>query len=411
MLETPGVATDIRACIEAQLASLVALRHDLHRCPELMFQEHATSRRVVAELEALGIEHITGLGCPAGQPGTGVLAHLPATTGTQGPAVALRADMDALPIEEQTGAPYASETPGVMHACGHDGHTTILLGVARVLASLEHRPNPVTLVFQPAEEGGGGGEKMCAAGALRGAGAGGLGTPVARIYGLHGWPRIPLGDIATRPGPLLAATDEITITIEGTQGHAAYPHLAADPVVASAHVITALQTIASRRVSPLDSVIVTIGSIHGGSANNVIPASVTLVGTVRTLSAETRELAKREVFRIAEQTASAHGTRARVDWESGYPVTSNDPAEAARVCAIASDAVGPERVTTDFEPSMGGEDFSYYGQHVPACFYLVGLCPPGADPDSVPQLHQATFDFNDDAIGVGVEMMVRLALS
>lgn len=404
-------AASIRSSVQAEVPALVAIRQDLHRHPELMFTEQRTAAAVAAELARLGIEHRTGMAAGEGRPGTGVLGHLPATTPTQGRAVALRADMDALPIAERTGAPYASATPGVMHACGHDGHVAILLGAARVLAAMEHRPNPVTFVFQPAEEGGAGGEKMCADGALRGAGAGGLGSPVGRIYGLHGWPTNPLGSIATRPGPMLAATDEFEIIVRGTQGHAAYPHMGRDPIVAGAHIVTALQSIASRRVSPLDSVVVTVGIFEGGTANNVIPESVRLVGTVRTLRDATRAFAKAELFRIAERTAEALGARAEVHWSEGYPVTRNDPGEAARVREVAAAALGPERSLEIPEPSMGGEDFSYYGQHVPACFFLLGLCPSGADPAARPQLHQPEFDFNDDAIATGVEMMVRLALT
>jgi len=405
------VPTDLQPAITPHLGELVDFRHDLHAHPELMFKESRTASRVADALQRLGIEHKAGLAGPDGNPGTGVLAHLPATTDTQGPAVALRADMDALPIVERTGRPYASTNPGVMHACGHDGHTTMLLGAARVLASLEHRPNPVTFVFQPAEEGGAGGEKMCDAGALRGIDAGGLGTPVERIYGLHGWPHLPLGVVASRPGPLLAATDEFVMTVRGTQAHAAYPHLGHDPIVGASHVITALQTLASRRVSPLDSIVVTVGAIHGGTVNNIIPESVQLVGTVRTLRPETRELAKKELFNLAEQTAAAHRCRAEIDWHVGYPVTNNDPAEFERVRATAIDAFGEGRFHLVEEPTMGGEDFSFYGQHVPACFALVGLCPSAEDPASVPQLHQPEFDFNDDAIPVGVELLVRLALS
>ncbi|MEZ6317126.1 MAG: amidohydrolase [Phycisphaerales bacterium] len=405
------VPTDLQPAIAPHLGELVDFRHDLHAHPELMFEESRTAARVADALDRLGVEHKTGLAGPDGQPGTGVLAHLPATTGAQGPSVALRADMDALPIVERTGRPYASTNPGVMHACGHDGHTTMLLGAVRVLLALEHRPNPVTFVFQPAEEGGAGGEKMCDAGALRGAKAGGLGTPVGRIYGLHGWPNLPLGIVATRPGPLLAATDEFEITVRGTQAHAAYPHLGHDPIVAAAHVVTALQTLASRRVSPLDSVVCTVGIIRGGSANNVIPESVQIVGTVRTLRAETREFARKELFNLAEQTAAAHRCRAEIDWQVGYPVTHNDPAEFERLRDTAIGAFGEGRFLRVDEPTMGGEDFSFYGKHVPACFAFLGLCPPGEDPTRAPQLHQPEFDFNDDAIPTGVELLVRLALS
>lgn len=405
-------AEQIRSLIRDELPALTALRHDLHRRPELMFEERRTAARVSAELTNLGIAHKTGLapgpGVAPGD-GTGVLGHLEATAPGRRPAVALRADMDALPIEEATGKPYASATPGVMHACGHDGHTAILIGAARVLSKLETRPNPVTFVFQPAEEGGGGGGLLCDQGALLGSSGGGLGTPVGRIYGLHGWPEIPLGSIATKPGPLLAATDDFVVRIRGTQGHAAYPHLATDQIVCAASVIQTLQTISSRAASPLDAVVCTVGSIHGGSANNVIPAEVELVGTVRSLTPETRRMARSRFMAIVEQTSSAHGCRAEIAYTQGYPVTSNDPAEAERVLSLAREVVGADHVQVVSEPSMGGEDFSYYGAHVPACFYLLGLRPPGAGP--TPQLHQPEFDFNDEALGLGVEMMVRLALS
>ncbi|MEL6740021.1 MAG: M20 family metallopeptidase [Planctomycetota bacterium] len=408
----------LRALIQEELPGLIDLRRALHRCPELGFTEHKTSARIASELDALGLRRRAHMAAQVeGEQGTGVIAHLPAIGAHVDAArgsVGLRADFDALPIAENTGVEYASEHPGLMHACGHDGHTAILLGAARVLRRLDQRPNPVTFVFQPAEEGGAGGAKMCRDGALEGdthpANAG-LGPRVERMYGLHGWPELPLGAIATRPGPLLAATDEFRITIEGTQGHAAYPHLALDPIVASAHVITALQTLPSRSVSPLDSLIVTVGSIHAGSANNVIPAKAELHGTVRTLRDETRVLAKDLLFRTVEQTCAALGMVAQIEWNEGYPVTRNDEREAERVLEITRGAFGEARSLLAPEPGMGGEDFSYYGQRVPACFFLLGLCPPDESPRDQPLLHQAEFDFNDDAIAPGVEMMVRMALS
>ncbi|MCB9845910.1 MAG: amidohydrolase [Phycisphaeraceae bacterium] len=399
----PQAGTELRTLIERELPELVEIRHDLHRHPELGYQEARTSGVVRRELERLGIEFRAGIAR------TGVLAHLPATGGrTDGAAIALRADMDALPIEETTGCTYASVTPGVMHACGHDGHTTILLGAARVLSKVD-RPRPVTLVFQPAEEGGAGGEAMCEQGALRGERGGGLGPPVGAIYGLHGWPQMRLGHIGTRAGPLLAATDDFIVAIEGTQCHAAFPHLGTDAVLASAHVVTALQSIASRSVSPLDSVVVTVGRIAGGTANNVIPRRVELVGTVRTLRDSTRRLARERFFEVVGATASAFRCRASIDWQEGYPVTHNDPGATAQVLEVARGTVGPGRAVELAEGFMGGEDFSYYGQHVPACFFLLGLTPEHADPASAPQLHQPTFDFNDEAIATGVEMMCRLA--
>lgn len=395
----------LRDVVEADLAELVAFRHDLHRHPELSYEEERTNARVCEELDKLGIAHKPRIAK------TGVVAHLPATDGGSRDAVALRADMDALPLTEITGRPYASETNGVMHACGHDGHTAILLGAARALSRLEHRPNPVTFLFQPAEEGGAGGLRMCDEGCLLGEEGGGVGPRVGRVFGLHGWPEIPVGHVATRPGPLLAATDDFVVRVRGTGGHAAYPHMASDPVLATAHVITAIQSIASRHVGPTDSVVVTVGRVAGGTANNVIPTEVEFIGTVRTLRPETRRLARDRFFGIVEQTAAAQGCHAEIQWDEGYPVTANDAALTERFFSIARDGIGDDRVSLVEHPSLGGEDFSYYGQHVPACFFLLGLLAPGADPATTPKLHQPQFDFNDDALATGVEMMCRLALA
>ena len=395
----------LQAMIAESLPEMVAIRHDLHRHPELSYQEERTSARVCEELDRLGIRYRNGIAK------TGVIAHLPATGEGKGEAVALRADMDALPIVECTGRPYASEHPGVMHACGHDGHTAILLGAASVLSRVEDRPNPVTFLFQPAEEGGAGGERMCDEGCLLGEEAGGLGPRVSRVFGLHGWPSVALGRVATRPGPLLAATDDFVVRVRGAGGHAAYPHLTTDTVVCAAQIVTTLQTIASRSIGPTDPVIVTVGKIHGGSANNVIPTVVELDGTIRTINADTRRRSRERFYQIVEQTAAAMGCHAEIDWHEGYPVTYNDPALTERVLGLARDALGGERVEMVEHPTLGGEDFSYYGRHVPACFFMLGLLPPGADPAAVPKLHQAEFDFNDDAIPTGVEMMCRLALA
>jgi len=398
------MSDQIQELIGRALPELVSIRHDLHEHPELMYEERRTSQVVQRELEVLGVRFKAGL---AG--GTGVIAHLPAGDAGDRPSVALRADMDALPIAERTGKDYASKTPGVMHACGHDGHTAILLGAARVLAALPDRPNPVTFLFQPAEEGGAGAQKMCDDGVLRGDSDGGIGPPVDRIFGLHGWPGLEVGHVATRPGPLLASTDEFTITVHGQGGHAAYPHLTHDPIVAAAAIVTALQTIASRSMAPIDAVVVTVGTIRGGSANNVIPETATLTGTVRTLLPETRDLARDRLFALAQRTAEAYACRGEVDWHVGYPVTNNDPAATEHVLSIARRALGNERVSIVPDPTMGGEDFAFYGKHVPACFYLIGVRPPGAS--TYPNLHQPEYDFNDDAIPVGVEMMCRLALA
>ncbi|MBX3364528.1 MAG: amidohydrolase [Phycisphaeraceae bacterium] len=398
------MSTDLLALITRELPDLITIRRDLHAHPELAFQEQRTSRFVQQELTRLGIPFKAGYA-----KGTGVVAHLAATTGQARPAVALRADMDALPILENTNRPYASTNQGVMHACGHDGHTAILLGAARVLAATPHRPNPVTFLFQPAEEGGGGGGLMCDEGALAGDDKGGLGPPVGRVFGLHGWPQLPLNHVATRPGPLLAATDDFEVFIRGTQAHGAYPHLGHDPIVASAHVVTALQTIASRTTSPTEAVVVSVGVIEGGTANNIIPDRVRLVGTVRTLSPLVRQAAKSAFYRLIESTAQAHGCLAEIHWHDGYPATINDPAATAEVFKVARATFGDDRVHEVPNATMGGEDFSYYGRIAPACFFLLGLKPSGMG--DVPQLHQAEFDFNDEAISAGIEMMCRLALN
>ena len=384
------------------LPSAIAVRHDLHAHPELAYQEERTSRVVCDELAKLGVEFASGL---AG--GTGLVAHIPATTadGASRGAVALRADMDALPILENTGVPYASKTPGVMHACGHDGHTANLLGVAAVLMKLEHRPNPVTLIFQPAEEGGAGGKRMCEDGALDGSR---IGPPVSRIFGLHGWPQYALGEVGSRVGPLLAATDNFEVEIIGEQSHAAYPHLSRDPILAASQIVVALQSVCSRNAPPTDSIVVTVATMHGGQARNVIPRSVHFAGTMRTLTPEMRTLGRERVCAIISGVAGAMGCKANIDWQEGYPVTFNDAAATERFFRIARAPIGDARVKDVPTPTLGGEDFSYYGHHVPACFFVLGVRPPGQA--NFPGLHQPEYNFNDDALETGIGVMCALAL-
>jgi len=394
---------DIRRLIARELPSLVEFRRDLHRHPELAYQERRTSQAVVRELSTIGVEHVAGL---AG--GTGVVAHIPPTDPARAdrPAVALRADMDALPIEERTGLAYASTTPGLMHACGHDGHTANLVGVARVLMNLPHRPNPVTLLFQPAEEGGAGAKRLCEDGALSGKV---IGPKVGVVFGLHGWPQFEVGTLGSRPGALLAATDNVVVTVRGTGAHAAYPQYSRDPILAASHVITALQAIVSRNTSPFESVVVTIATINGGTARNIIPETVTFSGTVRTLKPETRIATKARFFETAEHAAAAFGCRAEIDWQEGYPVTFNDEVVTARFERVARATFGDQRVVDIPTPTMGGEDFSYYGEHAPGCFFVLGVRPKGRA--TYPTLHQPDYDFNDDALETGIEAMVALALS
>jgi amidohydrolase len=394
------VTTDrLRHMIQEELPDLIAIRHDLHAHPELGYEERRTSGVVQGELEAAGIDFVAGLAR-----GTGVLGHLP---GRAEHGIGLRADMDALPIVEQSGVDYASTHPGRMHACGHDGHTTILIGAARVLARLEREgalPSPVTFVFQPAEEGGAGGRRMVEDGCLSGSV---LGAPIRCMFGLHGWPQIRVGTISTRPGPMLAAADHIELEVRGTGAHAAYPHQSRDPLLAAAAIVTAVQQIASRNVDPLDSIVVSITGFHAGTTYNIIAEEARLMGTVRTLCEETRVMAEERLRQVVSSTATAFGCEAHLEYNRGYPVTRNDPGLVEVVQRTAA-TLGEDRYEDLPVPVMGGEDFSFYGQEVPACFFALGLLPHGRA--RMPQLHQPTFDFNDHAIPTGVEMFVRLAL-
>ncbi|MBS1723322.1 MAG: amidohydrolase [Armatimonadetes bacterium] len=388
----------LRERIEADLPFLTDFRHDLHRHPELMYEEHWTSARVAGELEKTAIKFQAGL---AG--GTGILAYLPAT-GSGAKTVAIRADMDALPILEETGLPYASQNPGKMHACGHDGHTTVLLGVVRALVAEPQRENDVLFVFQPAEEGGAGAERLVADGVLDGRV---LGRPVDVIYGLHGNPWIDQHHFTVRNGPMMAATDEFAVKIHGAGGHAAMPHRTADPVVALTQIVNALQSICSRNVSPVDSIVVSVTQLLAGHAHNVIPDTTSFGGTMRTLRPETRELGRKRFYEIVEGVSSAMGCKAEINWHVGYPVTMNDPWASDRFRNIARSMVG-DRIGEEADPTMGGEDFSYYGYQVPGCFYYAGLKRPGDDCPA--GLHTPRFDFNDAVIPDCVEMMCRLSL-
>ncbi|RMD63270.1 MAG: amidohydrolase [Planctomycetota bacterium] len=313
--------------------------------------------------------------------------------------------MDALPITEETGVEHASLREGVMHACGHDGHTAILLGAAETLSQLDHRPNPVTFLFQPAEESGGGGMRMRDEGALDGSI---LGPAVDRIFGLHGWPQLPLGVVATRPGPIMASTDEFELTIRGQQAHAAQPHLGRDPIVAAAHCVTALQTIVSRTVDPLDAAVVTIGAIHAGTASNIIPEEVRMLGTIRALRSALRDELLEAVEKVAQRTAATFSCLAEFHPYEHYPVTVNDEALAERFLALAAATFGAERVERVRAPSMGAEDFAYYCQARPGCFCWLGLAPRDGG-ESAP-LHSPRFDFNDEAIPMGVATLCLAAL-
>jgi len=371
---------------------LTAIRRDLHAHPELSFQEQRTSTIVAEYLRKAGVETHTGLAK------TGVVGVIKGK-GNGAKGIALRADMDCLPMHEQNAFPHKSTHEGRMHACGHDGHTTMLLGAARYLAETRNFTGTAYVVFQPAEEGGGGGEVMVREGLFER-------FPAAEIYALHNWPGLPPGQMAVRAGPVMAATDEVQITLRGRGGHGAMPHFTVDPVVAAAQVITALQTIASRNVSPLDSVVVSVCSMQTSQlgAFNVIPDHVRLVGTVRTFRPETRDLAEKRLREITTKIAEALGASAQVTYTRGYPATVNSAREAQFAAHVGERLFGKGNVITEHEPTMGGEDFSYMLQARPGAYVFLGQ---GGAPGGC-FLHNPNYDFNDEVIPLGAGYLAAL---
>jgi amidohydrolase len=373
-------------------AELRDIRRDIHAHPELAFEESRTSALVVESLKKWGIETHTGLAK------TGVVGVVKGRHGG-GKSVGLRADMDCLPMHETGTVSYKSTHAGRMHACGHDGHTTMLLGAARYLAETRNFDGTAYLIFQPAEEGGGGGQVMVKEGLFRK-------FPADEIYALHNYPGIAPGKIAVRPGPMMAATDEVKISVRGTGGHGAFPHLSVDPVVAAAHIVTALQTIASRNVEPVDALVVSICSMATSQigAFNVIPEAVQLVGTVRTFRPQTRDLAEKRVREIAAKVAEAFGARAEVEYARGYPATVNSAREAEFAARVGARLFGESNVITDYNPVMGGEDFSYMLLEKPGAYVFLGQ---GGGPHNC-FLHNPNYDFNDDVIPLGAGYLAAL---
>jgi amidohydrolase len=375
-------------------AELKDVRRDIHAHPELAFEENRTSSIVAEKLAGWGIEVHRGLAK------TGVVGVVKGRSSASGRAVGLRADMDCLPMHETGNVPYRSQHEGRMHACGHDGHTTMLLGTARYLAETRNFDGTVYLIFQPAEEGGGGGQVMVKEGLFKR-------FPADEIYALHNWPGLPPGKIAVRAGAMMAATDEIQITVRGKGGHAAMPQLTVDPVVAAAQIIGALQTVASRTVNPLDSIVVTVASMQTSQlgAFNVIPDFVKLIGTVRSFRPQTRDLAEKRIREIAGKVAEAFEARAEVDYRRGYPATVNSVRESEFAARVGERVFGKGNVVTDAEPTMGGEDFSYMLQERPGAYVFLGQ---GGGPGGC-FLHNPNFDFNDEVIPLGAGYMAALA--
>jgi hippurate hydrolase len=374
----------------------INLRHRLHQVPELNYEEFQTAAIIRSELDALGIPYTAGV--PKAQ--TATIAMLGDATK---PCVALRADIDALPITEQTGLPYASTIPGRMHACGHDGHMTTLLATAAMLQPIMGELDVcVKLLFQPAEEGGGGARPMIEAGCLDGR----IGPRVKAVFGLHGWPALKLGTVATKPGALLAATDGFRATFIGRGCHGAFPAAGRDPIVAACEAVVNLQQFVSREMDPTEPAVITVGKIHAGTATNVIPDTAVIEGTARTLTESARERIQASIRRRCDGIAAAAGCTVDVKWWRGYPPTVNDPVMADYVAKTARLALGDDRFIPVARPSMGGEDFAYYLQQVPGCFFLVGVEP--LDREGYPPLHNDRFDFTDDAITVGRKMFVEL---
>lgn len=369
---------------------ITAWRRDFHMHPELQYDVHRTAGIVADKLREFGCDEvIPGIGK------TGVVAVIKGRKQTSGKVIGMRADMDALPIVEDTGVAHASTVSGKMHACGHDGHTASLLGAAKYLAETRNFDGTAIMIFQPAEEGGAGGRAMVQDGMMDRFG-------VTEVYGLHNAPGLPVGAFATKPGPMLAAADMIKIVVSGKGGHAAKPHLAIDPVLIAGHIIVAMQSIASRNTDPLGSAVVSLCTIHAGVAGNVIPQSVEITGTARSLTAEVRDMLEKRVVEIAEGTARTMGGSAAVTYERGYPVTSNHAKQAAFAAGVAAQVAGSDKVETNMAPVMGGEDFSFMLEARPGAFLMFGNGDTGP-------LHHPSYDFNDAAIPHAVSFWAKLA--
>jgi hippurate hydrolase len=368
---------------------ITAWRRDLHMHPELMYDVHRTAASVAEKLKAFGCDEVvTGLGR------TGVVGVIHGKKGKSGKTIGLRADMDALPIEEANDLPYKSTVAETMHACGHDGHTAMLLGAARYLAETRNFSGSAVVIFQPAEEGGAGGKAMIEDGLMDR-------FAIEEVFGMHNYPGMPVGTFGIRPGPMMAAADALTIDIEGVGAHAARPHLGVDTVLVGAQIINALQSVVSRNVDPLKSAVVSICMFRAGNTDNVIPQTVQLRGTARSLAPDVRDLLERRLPAVVESTAAAYGARARLTYKRGYPVLVNHERQAEFAATVAGQISGQDRVDRNLPPMMGAEDFSFMLNARPGAFIWIGN---GASAG----LHHPSYNFNDEVIPFGTSYWVKL---
>lgn len=383
--------------IAAWQDEFTALRRDLHAHPELRYDEHRTAGLVAERLEGWGLEVTRGLG------GTGVVATLRA--GKSSRSVGLRADMDALPVLEQNQFPHRSLHPGRMHACGHDGHTTMLLAAARYLAGRRNFDGTAHFIFQPAEEGGAGARAMIESGLFKR-------FPCAAVFGIHNWPGLPAGHFAVNPGAIMASSNEFRITIRGKGGHAAMPHNTRDPVFAAIQIANGLQGIITRNKKPVDAAVLSITQLHAGEASNVIPDEAALGGTVRTFNIEALDLIESRMRQLATATAAAHDCTAETRFERNYPPTINSPAETEFAVSVMREVCGADSVIANVEPTMGAEDFAFMLLAKPGCYAFIGngdgVHRTSGHGEGPCMLHNASYDFNDELIPIGGTYWVRL---
>ena len=386
--------TYLLQALQARAGEFISLRRDIHRHPELAFNEHRTAGLVADKLEGWGYAVQRGIG------GTGVVGTLVRGSGSR--RLGIRADIDALPISEASGAEWSSVHAGVMHACGHDGHTAMLLAAARHLAEQGSFDGTLHLIFQPAEEGGGGALRMMDDGLFER-------FPCDAVFAMHNMPGIAQGHFVLRDGATMASSDYATVTLTGTGGHGAMPHRAADPIVAAASIVMALQTIVSRNVDPLQAAVVTVGALHSGAANNVIPAQATLEISVRALDRGVRATVERRIRALVAAQAESFDVQAQIDWRPGYAVLVNTPAETAFARDVATELVGAERVTPHGPPLTGSEDFAFMLERVPGSYVLIGNGTDGSPGAGGCMVHNPGYDFNDDNVATGSAYWVLLA--